>query len=331
MSKVFVESVPNFSVARDKSTVEAITKSFSKARDVKLLHVDQGVDANRTVFTLVGEPGPVCEALFDATKIASKQMDMRKHSGSHPRIGALDVCPFIPIKGITEQELKQYVLNLGQRLGEELNIPVFYYEESAQLPERKNLANIRKGGYEGLEEKMKAKEWQADNGRPFNAKTGATAMGVRKFLLAYNVNLETNDLSIAKEVAQRIRESGYVERINGQKIRHPGYLKGVKAIGWYVDEFECCQVSTNITDINLCNIAQVFEACKKEAASFGIEVLSSELIGLLPYKAFEEAAKYLSIGENREEDKITKLTEKLGLNIKEPFQMKERIIEFLYK
>ena len=329
MDKVIVESVPNFSVARDTNVVEGIAKTMQSIDGVKLLHLDVGIDANRTVFTLAGHPHKVCEALFQATKFAIAHIDMQLHQGNHPRIGALDVCPLIPISGITISELLVYAEQLGARLGKELNIPVYFYESSAKSSQRKNLAYIRRGEYEGLEEKMKQKEWLPDNGISFNSRTGATVLGVRNFLLAYNVNLETKETMVAKAIAATIRASGYTEFQNGQAVHHPGSLKGVKAIGWYVEEFQCSQVSTNITNIEENSIASVFNACKAEAKKFGVSVNSSELIGLIPKKAVDDAANHLGIITTNEKDKWDMVSQALGLNIKESFDFQQRIIENL--
>jgi len=329
VENVIIESVPNFSVARDTKVVEGIIKVFNSIDGLKLLHTDIGVDANRTVFTVAGHPHLVCEGLFQATKYAVSKIDMRRHQGNHPRIGALDVCPLIPISGIGIDELLVYAEQLGTRMGKELNIPIYYYESSAKSSQRKNLAEIRRGEYEGLADKMKQKDWQADNGISFNAAAGATVLGVRKFLLAFNVNLETKELMVAKTIAAKIRESGYKEIQNGQAIHHAGYLKGVKAIGWYVEEFQCCQVSTNITDINQNTISTVFNACKEEAKKFGVTVTSSELIGLIPKKAVDDAAYHLGILTTNEKEKWDRVSQALGLNIKESFDFQHRIIENL--
>lgn len=326
MSKVIVESVPNFSEGRRPEVIKAIAKAFSDTLEVKLLHIDIGEDANRTVFSLAGPPQAVCEALFDAAQVAANYIDMKLHLGNHPRMGMLDVCPLIPISGISISELDVYAKKLGQRLGDELDMPVFYYEKSALSPHKNNLANIRSGEYEGLKNKMTQATWRADNHSPYNAKTGATALGVRNFLLAYNVNLETKDVMLAKKIALNIREKGYID----DKGNHcPGLLTGVKAIGWYMEEYGCAQVSTNIVDIHACDIATVFLTVKKLAAKESIEVNSAELIGLIPMEALRLAASKLTSESITDEQAIELVEEKLGLDLKEPFDLKARTIEYL--
>ena len=328
--EVLIESVPNFSEGRRTHVIGEIADSILSVPGVKLLNVDIGADANRTVFTLVGSPERVCLALFKAASIAIKYVDMREQEGNHPRIGVLDVCPLIPLKGISIEELNKYAYALGEKFGKQLSIPVFYYEESAKATHKKDLADIRRGEYEGLCQKMKSKEWHADNKLPFNEKTGATVVGARNFLLAYNVNLESKDENIAKQIAQRIRESGYLQvNKDGEKVRIEGLLKRVKAIGWFAEEFQCAQVSTNITDTSASNLAEVFLEVKKMAAEYSVEVKSSELIGMLPQKAVDESLKYLKFEEKENREATAFLTKILGLDAKNEFNLKERIIENL--
>jgi glutamate formiminotransferase len=238
-----IECVPNFSEGRDKKTIDAIACAIQSVQGVQLLHTDIGYDANRTVFTFIGEPHNVMEAAYRSIKTASQLIDMRNHTGAHPRIGACDVCPIIPIHAIDIEACNSYVYELSHRLAE-LNIPVFLYEKSTNNTYRKHLEDIRKGEYEGLEIKMNDTQWKADNDIKFNPKFGAMVLGVRNFLIAYNINLNTNDVTIAKKIAKKIRTS------NNESITFPKYekLPYLKSIGWYMEQYHCAQVSTNITD-----------------------------------------------------------------------------------
>ena len=298
-----VECIPNFSEGRNSKVIDAIAQSIKNIQNVWLLNVDSGYDANRTVYTFVGDINSVVEAAYRAVVTASELIDMRHHEGTHPRIGACDVFPFVPLGNTNESLLIQKVEELAQRLGD-VNIPVYLYEKSAHFPERKNLAIIRKGEYEALPEKLKNEKWRPDYG-PFqlNEKFGAMVMGVRDFLLAYNINLESKDVAIAKTIASRVRESG-----------NPGLLKGVKAIGWWMEAYQCVQVSTNIVDIAHVDLKFVFDTVRDEAAKFDVEVKTSELIGLIPEMLVKRAGKQILPDENDILKLYKAVVDYLGLN-----------------
>jgi glutamate formiminotransferase len=312
---ILIESVPNFSEGQNADIIASIASAIRSVSQVKLIHIDSGFDANRTVYTLIGPPEFVTEALYRAIRVSSEKIDMRTQNGKHPRIGACDVCPLIPIKGIGIEDLKPYALELAHRIGNDFQLPVFLYESSAIHSYRKNLADIRKGEYEGLAEKMKADAWKSDNHQPFNSKTGATVLGVRSLLIAYNVNLDTKDVTIAKDIAKKMRYSS------------GGMHKGLKAIGWMMDMYNCAQVSFNITDTEIVSIAEVFEEVKKIAATYDIKVNSSELIGLMSENNLKFALSYFDYKPGLEGENA--LIEKLGLNFVDGFNWNERIIERL--
>lgn len=344
--KQLIECVPNFSEGRDLSIIKQITDAIESVEGVKLLGVDPGKATNRTVVTFVGEPQPVVEAAFLAIKKAAELIDMSKHHGEHPRMGATDVCPLVPVSGISLEECAEWARKLAARVGNELNIPVYLYEAAAGNPERKNLATIRSGEYEALPEKLAKPEWKPDFGpAKFNPRAGATAIGARDFLVAYNVNLNTTSVRRANAVAFDVREKGRVKRIgnpatgeivkdeSGQPVRIPGACKGVKAIGWYIPEYGLAQVSMNITDINLTPVHAAFEACCRSAESRGLRVTGSEIVGLVPLKVLIDAGKYFlkkqrwSTGAS-EEELIHIAVKSLGLDELGPFDPKKKIIEY---
>ena len=345
--KQLIECVPNFSEGRDMSVIEKITDEIKNTEGVKLLDVDPGKATNRTVVTFVGEPDAVVDAAYKAIKKAGELIDMSKHSGEHPRMGATDVCPFIPISNISMEETVKYAKELAKRVGETLNIPVYLYEEAATTPERRNLATIRAGEYEGLEKKLKDPNWKPDFGETkFNKQAGATVIGVRDFLVAYNINLNTSSTRRANSVAFDIREKGRVKREgdpvsgkivrdeNGNPVRVPGTLKYVKAIGWYIEEYGIAQVSMNLTNINETPLHIAFEEADKSATKRGMRVTGSELIGLVPKKVMIEAGKYFLKKQNRstgipEEDIIFIAIKSMGLDDLKPFDPKKKIIEYL--
>lgn len=308
-----IECVPNFSEGRNQQTIDAIANAIKNVVDVKLMHVDIGVDANRTVYTFAGKPQAVLEAAYQAIKVASELIDMRTHIGEHPRMGACDVCPLIPLQNITMDEVVELSKQLGKRIGD-LGFPVYLYEFSATTPARKNLAYLRKGEYEAIEEKIKLPEWKPDFGaQQFHPTFGMMALGARKFLIAYNINLKTKDEKIAKTIAKNIREI----RAKNDSSYLSNLFQNVKAIGWYMDEFDCAQVSTNITDIETSPIIEVFTEIKEMAKDIGVETNGSELIGLIPKDALkhpimnmDEAIRYL------------------GLNMVKPFSKENNIIEY---
>jgi glutamate formiminotransferase/formiminotetrahydrofolate cyclodeaminase len=345
--KQLIECVPNFSEGRDMDIIRQITDEIVKVEGVKLLDVDPGKATNRTVVTFVGEPKPVIEAAFRAIKKASEVIDMSKHSGEHPRMGATDVCPLIPISNITLDEVAEYARELGNRAGKELDIPIYLYEHAAAKKDRKNLASVRSGEYEGLADKLKDPNWKPDFGpAKFNPQAGATAIGARDFLIAYNVNLNTASVRRANSVAYDIREKGRIKRKgnpisgpvvldkNGQKVWQKGSCKSVKAIGWFIEEYGFAQISMNITDISQTSLHKAFEECRKSANKRGMRVTGSELVGLVPKKVMIEAGKYYLAQQGRskgisEEAIIDCAIHSLGLNELGPFDPKKKIIEYL--
>lgn len=326
--KALIECIPNFSEGRNEQIIEDLAKAIKAVSGVKLLHRDAGYSANRTVFTFAGEPEAVFEAAFQAILVAHKKIDMRKQKGTHPRIGACDVCPFVPIQGISREELIPLQKKFAERVHQELKIPVFLYEDSASAEERKNLAFHRRGEYEALHSRMEMGKSVPDYGMEFNPRFGALVTGVRPFLIAYNINLYSKDLSIAKSIASEIRESGKTEWIKGKKRHSPGLFPKVKAIGWYIPEFDCCQVSINITDYEISPMHLVFETCKSLAKKYEVELNGSELIGLVPQNALVQAGQFYSNKKDLEtEEAINLAIEKLGLSRLSPFEKEKRIIE----
>ncbi|MEL6694898.1 MAG: glutamate formimidoyltransferase [Bacteroidota bacterium] len=328
-----IECIPNFSEGQNQEVIDQIAAAIRGVEGVKLMHVDMGYSANRTVMTFAGAPDRVIEAAFRGIKEASKRIDMSTQSGTHPRMGATDVCPLVPIQGISFEEVLPYVEKLGHRVGNELDIPVYFYEKSALTPERQNLAFIRKGGYEGFQAKMLQEEWKPDAGpQRFHPQAGQTVIGVRDFLIAYNIHLDTQNTSLAKEIAREIRESGKIIQKNGVKHRVAGTCKGVKAIGWYVDEFGLAQVSTNVTDLGATPVHRVFEEVKKEAHKRGIRVRGSEIIGMIPKKVLIAAGKYYEKQENQsEESLIRRAIDQLGLSEFDLFDPSQKILEYQLK
>ncbi|MBI2281823.1 MAG: glutamate formimidoyltransferase [Bacteroidetes bacterium] len=347
MNKQLIECVPNISEGRDTAKIKAITDVVETVEGVKLLDVDPGKATNRTVITFVGAPDKVIEAAFRLIKKASELIDMSKHSGEHPRFGATDVCPLVPIAGITMEETAKYAHQLAKRVGEELQIPVYCYENAATEPKRKNLANCRAGEYEGLKEKLVNPEWKPDFGpAAFTDKvrtTGATAISARDFLIAYNVNLNTTSTRRANAVAFDIREAGRMQTdefgknvldANGEPIRIPGKLKAVKGIGWFIEEYGIAQISYNLTNINITSMHVAFDESDKAATARGLRATGSELIGLIPLQAMLDAADYYLIKQQRslgcsESEKIKIAIKSLGLDELKPFNPREKIIEYL--
>ncbi len=348
--KQLIECVPNFSEGRNMAVIKHITDCIEAIEGVRLLDVDPGKATNRTVVTFVGTPDEVLEAAFQAVKKASEVIDMRYHKGEHPRFGATDVCPLIPIAGISMEEVAFYARKLAERIGNELAIPVYCYENAAFTEERRNLANNRSGEYEGLPKKLTDPYWKPDFGpAEFNEKvalTGATAVGARDFLVAYNVNLNTTSVRRANAVAFDIREKGrpvregnpvtgkIVKDANGEPVYKPGSLKACKAIGWFIEEYGIAQVSINLTNISITPVHIAFEEACLKAQERGMRVTGSELVGLIPLKAMTDAGKYFlrrqqrSVGVSEEE--LVKIAIKsLGLDDLKPFNPREKIIEYL--
>ena len=343
MEKI-VECVPNFSEGRDKSVINAISAAVESVKDVKLLNVDPGEDFNRTVYTFVGEPEAVLEAALRAAKVGIALIDMTKHKGEHARMGALDVCPFIPIKNVTEGDCIELSKKFGERMAKELGIPVFLYAKSATKPERVRLPDIRKGEYEALEEKFKDSSFKPDYGKPvFVPKSGATATGCRDILLAYNINLDTKDKSIASKISGKIRTSGVIKKDKeGNKItgpdgkpeRIPGIFKGVQAGGMMYDE-NIAQVSMNLLNYRNVNLHDVFEAVKEEAKKLGVKTTGSEVVGLVPKESLVLAGEFYSKKDSlkiSDEDELVSLAiDKLGLSELYPFKPEKKVIEYMVK
>ncbi len=350
MIKRIIECVPNFSEGRDMAVIKQITDTIEKVEGVKLLDVDPGEATNRTVVTFVGEPEVVVEAAFQAVKKAAELIDMRHHHGAHPRMGATDVCPLVPVAGITLEECAELARQLGKRIGDELGIPVYAYEAAAFTPERKNLAVCRQGEYEALSKRFGIKEENPDFGPTVwnenTAKSGATAVGARDFLIAVNYNLNSTSTRRANAIAFDVREKGRPKREggspvgkvmkdeNGNDIMIPGTLKGTKAIGWYIDEYGIAQVSMNITDIKTTPLHVAFDEVCRCAANRGLRVTGTEIVGLVPKSTLIEAGKYFlrkqqrSVGIHDEE--IIKIAIKsMGLDDLKPFNPKEKVIEYL--
>lgn len=338
MSKQLIECVPNISEGRNEAKIKTITAVVETVEGVKLLDVDPGKATNRTVITFVGEPESVIEAAFLLIKKAAELIDMRGHQGEHPRFGATDVCPLVPISGITMEETVKYAQKLAKRVGEELAIPVYCYENAAQEEKRKNLANCRSGEYEGLKEKLNDVSWKPDFGPTiFNEqvqKSGATAISARDFLIAYNVNLNSTSTRRANAIAFDIREAGRLVKENGIEKRIPGKLKAVKGIGWFIDEYGIAQISYNLTNISITSMHVAFDETCRAAQERGLRVTGSELVGLIPLKAMLDAADYFLIKQERslgcsEKEKIKIAIKSLGLDELKPFNSDEKIIEYI--
>lgn len=350
MNKQLIECVPNISEGRDTEKINAIAAVVETIEGIKLLDIDPGYATNRTVITFVGSPENVIEAAFLLIKKASELIDMRKQTGEHPRFGATDVCPLVPISGITLEETAVYAHKLGERVGKELGIPGYFYEVAAKEEKRKNLASCRAGEYEGLKEKLVNPAWKPDFGpAEFNeqaAKSGCTAISARDFLIAYNVNLNTTSTRRANAIAFDIREAGRIKRegnpstgkkvldANGEPVRIPGKLKAVKGIGWYIEEYGIAQISYNLTNINITSMHVAFDETVKAASERGLRVTGSELIGLIPLQAMLDAGDYFLKKQERslgisEEEKIKIAIKSLGLDDLKPFNPKEKIIEYL--
>lgn len=345
--KQIIECVPNFSEGRDTNIIKQITDQVETVEGVRLLDVDPGKATNRTVVTFVGTPEEVIEAAFRAIKKASEVIDMAKQHGEHPRMGATDVCPLVPVANITMEETVQYAHKLAKRVGEELNIPTYCYEAAATKDDRKSLASIRKGEYEGLKEKLADPHWAPDYGpAKFNSRTGATVIGARNFLVAYNVNLNTTSTRRANAIAFDVREQGRFKRVGdpltgkialddkGNKIRIPGTLKKVRAIGWFIEEYGIAQISMNLTDISVTPIHVAFDEVFEKARQRGIRVTGSEIVGLVPLSAMLDAGKHYLRMQKRStgipDREIIKIAVKsMGLDELYPFDPDKKIIEYL--
>ena len=334
--KQLIECVPNFSEGSDLSIIKQITNEIESVEGVRLLDVDPGKATNRTVVTFVGEPISVIEAAFRAIKKAAELIDMRKHTGEHPRMGATDVCPLIPVANISMEETAEWSKKLGERVGNELEIPVYLYEDAQKNPERKNLSIIRAGEYEGFSKKIILREWAPDFGKAiFNAKSGATVIGARDFLVAYNINLNTTSTRRANAIAFDVRESGRkIQNEKGEEIVQPGTLKSVKAIGWFIEEYGVAQISMNLTNVNITPIHIAFDEVCKKANERGVRVTGSELVGLIPLKSLLDAGRYFLEKQQRsvgvsEKELIHIAVKSLGLDELSEFIPEKKIIEYL--
>ena len=348
--KQIIECVPNISEGRDQNIINQVTAEIEKVEGVKLLDVDPGATTNRTVITFVGEPEPVCEAAFRVVKKAAELIDMRGHHGDHPRQGATDVCPLIPVSNITMDEVVGYAHRLAKRIGTELDIPIYCYEEAAQVPERRNLAYCRTGEYESLSSRLGTEQWKPDFGpNAWNdhvAQTGATQVGARDFLVAINYNLNTTSTRRANAIAFDVREKGRPQReggkvtgkpmkdADGNTIMIPGTLKCTKAIGWFIEEYGIAQVSMNITNIAVTPVHVAFEEVCAKAAARGVRVSGCEIVGLIPKKVLIDAGNYYLARQQRslgvsEEEKIKIAIKSMGLDDLKPFDPKEKVIEYL--
>jgi len=344
-----IECVPNFSEGQDLLIIQSITKEIEIIPGVRLLNVDPGKATNRTVVTFVGPPAAVVEAAFQAIRKAGELIDMTRHMGEHPRMGATDVCPLIPVSGISMEETAHWAEVLGARVGNELGIPVYLYEGAQKNKSRSNLSVIRAGEYEGFAEKIKKPEWKPDFGPAvFDQKRGATVIGARDFLVAYNVNLNTTSVRRANSIAFDVREAGRVKRegdpingvivqgVNGDPVMLPGTLKSVKAIGWFIEEYGIAQISMNLTNISVTPLHIAFDEVCRKAEARGIRVTGSELVGLVPLQSLLDAGRYFLKKQNRsagvsEKELIRMAILTMGLDELGPFKPKERIIEYLLK
>ncbi len=340
-----IECVPNFSEGRDMAVIRRITDAIEAVDGITLLNVDPGASTNRTVVTFAGPPEAVVEAAFQAIRTASEVIDMRTHHGEHPRLGSTDVCPLVPVSGITMEEAVVYARQLAQRVGEALDIPIYLYEAAARRPARKNLATIRAGEYEGLAVKLKDPEWQPDFGpATFNPRSGATVIGARDFLVAYNVNLNTTSTRRANAVAFDVRQKGRVLREGnrltgevirddrGEPVRLPGTLEGVKAIGWYLEEYGICQVSINLTDIEATPLHLAFEEVSEKARARGMRATGSEIVGMVPLRVLLDAGEYFLRKQQRSlgipgREIINIAIRSMGLEQLGPFDPDKKIIE----
>ncbi len=347
MSMQIIECVPNISEGRRPEIIKEVTSVVETIAGVKLLDVDPGEATNRTVITFVGEPQNVIDAAFLLIKKASELIDMSEHTGEHPRMGATDVCPLIPISGITMEETAEWAHKLGERVGKELNIPGYFYEDAAKSIERRNLATVRAGEYEGLEKKLTDPNWLPDFGpAQFNSKAGATAISARDFLVAYNVNLNTTSVRRANSVAFDLRENGRIKREggtltgkpilddHGDPMREPGLLKKVKAIGWFIEEYGIAQISMNLNDIKVTPMHVAFDKTVERAAARGMRVTGSELVGLVPLKAMLDAGDYFLRKQKRslgidDAEKIKIAVKSMGLDELTPFEPEKKIIEYV--
>ncbi|HEX2960204.1 MAG TPA: glutamate formimidoyltransferase [Ignavibacteriales bacterium] len=334
-----IECVPNFSEGRNEAVFEAISGAVSKVEDVKLLSLEPDRDYNRVVVTLAGSEKGILEGTIEACKAAAQGIDMRNHKGEHPRLGAIDVVPFVPVKNTSMEECVKISEEFGKRISEELSLPVYLYEEASRTPQRKLLSSIRKGEYEGLEEKLKDPSWAPDFGKAeFNAKLGALVTGARFFLIAYNVNIKSPDIKYSKEIAELLRETGRPQRdengsvvkVDGQTVKIPGRLKTVQGMGVFLEKYNITQVSMNLKNYTVVPIHLAFEEVKKEARRLGVEVEGSEIVGLVPLEALLMAGRFYSENKETNETKLVEIAvERLGLSSLNPFIPEQKIIDYM--
>jgi glutamate formiminotransferase len=337
--KKIIECVPNFSEGRNPETFEAIKEAVGKIKNVKLLSLEPDADYNRVVVTLAGDEKGILEGTLNACRAAAEFIDMRRHKGEHPRLGAIDVVPFVPVANVTTDECVKISEEFARIISAELKIPVYLYERAARKSDRKSLTSIRQGEYEGLEEKLKDINWVPDFGEPvFNPKLGAVVTGSRFFLVAYNVNIKSNDVKYSKEIGEVLRESGYAKRdengnlikIDGKTVKIPGRLKEVKGMGVALEKYNITQVSMNLTNYNITPIHVAFEEVKKEALRLGVEVNGSEIVGLVPLEALLQAGRFYTTEKESDEKKLVEAAiDNLGLSALHPFIPEEKIIEYM--
>lgn len=334
-----IECVPNFSEGRNEELFKSIKEAIAKTLDVKLLNLEPDADYNRVVVTLAGNENGIIEGAINSCKAAAEKIDMTKHKGEHPRLGAIDVVPFVPVKNVTMEECVRISEIFGERIARELNVPVYLYELSARTNQRVSLSSIRKGEYEGLEVKLKDPDWKPDFGESkFNPKLGAIVTGARFFLIAYNVNIKSTDIKISKEIAEILRESGRPKRDlygniikeNGKTVNIPGRLKNVKGMGVLLEKYNITQVSMNLTNYNITSIHKAFEEVKQEADRLGVQVDGSEIVGLVPLEALLQAGRFYADSEKYTEDKLVNLAiENLGLGNLNHFDKNQKIIDYM--
>ena len=341
-----VECVPNFSEGRDRAVIDAIADAIRGVTGVKLLDVDPGADTNRTVYTFVGSPEAVADAAVTSARRAYELIDMSRHTGAHPRIGALDVCPFVPVSGVTMDECAEMARRVGAAIGESLQVPIYFYEHAATSEARRSLAAIRAGEYEGLERKLADQAWLPDAGPArFDARYGASVVGAREFLIAYNVNLNTRDRRLANEIALNIRENGRIARgadgtilvdAQGNQVRTPGRLQAVRAIGWYIEQYRQAQVSINLINYRVTPLHVVFETVREEAARLGLRVTGSELVGLTPLQPMLDAGRHFLQKQGKsagvpERELVEMAVRSLGLDQLGPFDADRKVIEYQFR
>ena len=334
-----IECVPNFSEGRNTEVFEAIKESVAKVENAKLLSLEPDADYNRVVVTLAGDEEGILNATLSACRAAAQSIDMRRHKGEHPRLGAIDVVPFVPVANVTTEECVKISEKFAELISKELSVPVYLYESAARKADRKSLSSIRQGEYEGLESKLTDPNWAPDYGDAvFNPKLGAIVTGSRFFLIAYNVNIKSNDVKYSKEIGEILRESGYAKRdekgnvikIDGKAVKVPGRLKEVKGMGVALEKYNITQVSMNLTNYNVTPMHVAFEEVKKEAERLGVEINGSEIVGLVPLESMLQAGRFYSNGKETDEKKLVGIAiEKLGLSALHPFKPEEKIIEYM--